>query len=275
MNDPPARLSLLIEQELFSHFGLSSAEAAEQSEVLEYRLVALIERKLAETEALGTAFDLALVGAENARMICGGAYAFPGDSEQHRKLKANRSKAKDLLAAIVSLSPSEFEGFGARVLELLGAQEVHVTRQSNDQGIDFYGVLRIGELVKAPESFFHISHRLELRFAGQAKHYPNSAVGTAVIRELVGSVSLARFKAFSSEVDMFEELGLRPFNPLVLLLFTTGNLTKGARELAERAGILCYSGDQLSAFLADNGVGVISDGGDVQFDEGAFRAWLK
>lgn len=274
-DSPPTRLLHLLESQLATHFQLSQLEAAEQSSSLEPRVAAHIEKAISKSEEMGVAFSLLLVGSEGSRMVCGSAYIFPTDSPLDRSLKTNRSKTSQLMQAMMDLTPEQFERFGSCVLKLLGAQTFHVTQQSGDQGIDFYGVLRLGQLLQAPEKFFHLSHKLELRFAGQAKHYPRTVVGTAVVRELAGAVSLARYKAFSSEVDMFEDLGLLPFNPLVLLLFTTGRLSKGARELSEKAGILSYSGDQLAAFLADCGVGMIEEAGATVFSKDEFLRWLQ
>jgi hypothetical protein len=120
-----------------------------------------------------------------------------------------------------------------------------------------------------------LAHGVELRFAGPAKHYPNAAIGPDFIRELVGAIALARYKVYSSNHDLFEDLQLRAFNPLLAMIFTTGRLTSGARQLAERAGIIARSGEQLAVFLADRGVGMRVDArGDTCFDRHAFRCWL-
>jgi len=207
-------------------------------------------------------------------MLIGSCHILPSDSPQVAAAKNHRKSANPLLQRIRGLTPEEFEQFGAKVLAELGAHQTYVTRQSNDQGIDFYGVLSVGKIISAPEKFFRLAHDLQLRFAGQAKHYPDNPVGTSVVRELVGALALARHKTFSVEDDLFEKLELRALNPVVALLFTSGVFTAGARGLAEKAGILARSGEQLAAFLADRGVGMIQQGADKVFDQGAFNAWL-
>jgi hypothetical protein len=175
-----------------------------------------------------------------------------------------------------ALTFSEFETFGKRVLSELGAAFSHVTPHGNDQGIDFFGHFSLGQIQELPAPFFSLAHDVRLLFAGQAKHYPTSALGTAVVRELVGAVALARTKTFSQDgVDIFAELEIRPFSPVVALLFTTGQITTGAYRLAASAGVVAKSGSQLATFLADRGVGMLQEEGSAKFDPERFEDWLR
>jgi hypothetical protein len=274
LDAPPRRLRDAIEQQLSEHFGFPALQAAEWAERLETPVAGLIEARQIECDSNGTIAVVALIGSA-ANIVVGSCYALPTDEPAIARVKANRINAAPLLARMQSLTSSEFELFGAKILRELGAQKVHVTPQSNDQGIDFYGTLNFGQFVNAPRSFFRLTHDFEIRFAGQAKHYPNNPVGTNAIRELVGAISLARFKAFSMEEDMFEELELKALNPLLALLFTTGRLTAGAVELANKVGIIARSGIQLAVFLADRGVGMMPSGMSVVFEPSAFDRWLN
>jgi restriction endonuclease Mrr len=59
------------------------------------------------------------------------------------------------------------------------------------------------------------------------------------------------------------------------MIFTTGRFTNGARQLAERAGILARSGEQLAVFLADRGVGMkVDTSGSICFSRDRFRTWV-
>ena len=156
----------------------------------------------------------------------------------------------------------------------MGAKTVRVTPHSDDQGIDFYGLLSLGENSDLPAPFGKLAHDVTLRFAGQAKHYPNTAIGPDFIRELIGSISLARHKVFTTDYDLFDDLQLLPFNPLVSMFFTTGRFTTGALELAEKAGIIARSGEQLAVFLADKGVGMEEVDGSLMFRSKRFFDWL-
>ena len=89
-------------------------------------------------------------------------------------------------------------------------------------------------------------------------------------------MTLARTKTHSSDgVDIFRDLAVRPFSPVVALVFTTGEFTSGALHLAEAAGVVAKTGLQLAVFLADRGVGIIDQGETQIFDDAAFEAWLN
>jgi hypothetical protein len=158
----------------------------------------------------------------------------------------------------------------------MGASFSRITPHRGDQGIDFYGRLSLGQYQLMPSPFVKLAHDVVLLFAGQAKHYPTSTIGPEVLRELIGAVSLVRTKTYSvSEIDIFEGLDLKPFSPLVTLLFTTGTISSGAIRLAESSGIIARSGEQLAVFLADKGVGMETlESGRIEFSKTKFVAWL-
>ena len=110
---------------------------------------------------------------------------------------------------------------------------------------------------------------------GQAKHYPNRSIGPNVVRELVGALSLARTKTFSAVgLNLFEDVQMKPFSPLLAMLFTTGEISAGAIQVASEAGIIARNGFQLAVFLADRGVGIHDVNGVLKFSDDFFRAWL-
>ena len=136
--------------------------------------------------------------------------------------------------------------------------------------------MSLGEYQGLPIPFAKLAHDVILLFAGQAKHYPDRPLGTDVVRELTGAISLARTKTFSrDDLDPFPGLNLKPFAAMVALLFTTGRFTTGAVRLAEAAGIIARSGEQIAVFLADKGVGMTQTGAGPMFDSTAFRGWLN
>ena len=55
------------------------------------------------------------------------------------------------------------------------------------------------------------------------------------------------------------------------IILTTGEFTKGAIQLALRAGVIARSGLQLAVFLADSGVGIEEQDGDLLFSEDRFN----
>lgn len=272
----PVAVTLAIETVLIGSFNVPAIQAAEKAGRYAARVVNGIEERFREHQDQGTISVLCVLGSAQD-MVAGSCYVLPGDAQDIQGAKRNRLSAQHLLAAIRALTFDQFEKFGSRVLRELGAQKVRVTPQSNDQGIDFYGVLNLGLLQQVPPAFFKLAHDVEIRFAGQAKHYPDRAVGSAAVRELVGAISLARHKTYSNKLgdDLFEDFGLKPFNPLLALLFSTGEITSGARSLSSGAGVIVKSGEQIAVFLADRGVGMnVADGGAVVFDQAIFDDWL-
>src|SRR5574341_1224303 len=267
--DAPIRLRTAIERVLLESYALAPIQALEKAEEFEDAVRNLI----AEEEETNPYPKLTVVSSAE-HLVAGYCYVNPSDIVQVATAKRSRLNIDPLLLEIRNLTFQEFEQFGACVLKELGATLVRVTAHSDDQGIDFYGILSLGRNSFLPFPFGQLAHDVKLRFAGQAKHYPTRPVGPEMIRELVGSISLARHKVFTTNDDMFDDLEVLPFNPLVAMFFTTGRFTSGALELAEKSGVIAKSGEQLAVFLADRGVGMYDDKGTVKFDRDRFRDWL-
>lgn len=270
----PRRLRELIEYELREYFNLPPIKAAEQAEQLEIPIrKMLIQNELVHTTN-GT-FPILTLSSLSDRIIMGSCHVQPTDDERIVKIKESRQHIDRLLSRIRLLSFVEFEQFGAAILKELGARTIRVTPRANDQGIDFYGVMSLGDLIGEPSGICQLAHDLNIRFAGQAKHYPSNPIGPAALRELVGAVSLARYKNFTRDTDIFEDLDLRSFTPLIAMFFTTGTFTNGARDLANQTGIIARSGDQLAVFLADRRIGFKEIDGKIQFDDQEFSKWME
>ena len=271
----PRQLIIAVEDTLISVFGVSAGDAAEHAE----RFSPVIARKLAERvvqlEREGLLSTLVVVGMQND-IVAGACHIFPSDDAATVTAKKHRVHSTPLLEAIKGLSADEFERFGACVLKELGAIRPIVTRQSGDQGIDFYGEISVGSLQGLPGAFFRLAHETRFYFAGQAKHYPTRNIGPDVLRELIGAVALARTKTYSQDsLELFEGAAIKPFSPLLALLFTTGGLSSGAVSLANAAGVIARSGAQLAVFLADRGVGMRHIENQLVFDATAFADWLS
>lgn len=271
----PHRLTEIIEGELRNHFGLVAIQASERAETLASAVARMIAERSTEAEDNGTVATLMLVGVASDS-VAGSCHILPSDDGSVAAVKRNRMKVAELYNAIRSLTFAEFEKFGARVLAELGASFTRITPHSNDQGIDFYGRLSLGQFQGVPNPFMKLAHDVVLVFVGQAKHYPDRALGPNVVRELIGAVALARTKTFSKEgVDFFPDLDLKPFTPSVTLLFTTGTITSGAMHLADAAGIIARSGQQIAVFLADKGIGMVSTAAGMIFEQQKFLDWLN
>jgi hypothetical protein len=266
---PPVRLVDAIAHVL-QDLGLPEIQAVEKAELLEESVKDLI----AEEEDVNPLPKLAIITSAE-HFVSGYCYINSSDSPEIAAAKSSRLNTNPLLQEIRNLTFQEFELFGACVLKELGAKLVKVTPHSDDQGIDFYGVLSLGQNFLLPTPFGQLAHDVRVLFAGQAKHYPTNPIGPELIRELVGSISLARYQVFTTSDEIFDDLKLLPFNPLVAMFFTTGRFTSGALELAQKSGVIARSGEQLAVFLADRGIGMYSDKGAMKFDKDKFHKWLS
>lgn len=215
---------------------------------------------------------LEICGSFRSR-VGGSGKPHPSDDEKVQLAKRGRRNVAQILESMRALSAGEFEAFGSALVKSLGASVSAKTQQTGDQGIDFVGVARLGDLLEHPKSIFRLAHDMQIDFIGQAKHYPNRTIQPATVRELVGSLELARSRHFSSDKFRFiEDLSLRSFSPVFAILITTGKVSAGAREVADKSGIVIRSGEQVATYLADLGVGI--DQATDAFSHKLFMGWV-
>ncbi|NNH58859.1 restriction endonuclease [Rhizobium laguerreae] len=270
----PGQLRDAIEKELLAS-GMGAASAAEQVDVLRKKVTAEIKRRWDERVDLGEIAILNLRG-DDGEIVFGSSYVFGDDSDPIKQSKLNRISADEIFGHIRNLTFAQFERFGRSVLRELGSTTAQVTPHAGDQGIDFYGDITVGSLLNADPAILRLMHETKVIVVGQAKHYPTTVIGPAIVRELVGALSLSRTYTYSrDDLDLLNGVELRPFSPVLALLFSTGTFTKGARHLAKRAGLIVFSGWQLAVFLADKGIGIVHNGGVAKFEPTAFDAWLE
>jgi restriction endonuclease Mrr len=147
-----------------------------------------------------------------------------------------------------------------------------VTSYSADEGIDFYGRWPLERHIFPEDIFPTLQRQLSVWMVGQAKHYKATQVSTPDLRGLVGAVTLARGKAFGSGLpDKYQDLNLKPCDPVFCLFFTTGQISSDGWRLLHRSGVVGMDGEMVAAFLADRDIGV-KEG---SFDAVAFSIWLK
>jgi len=270
----PIQLRDAIESELLRS-GVGVATAAEVVDQVKDKVASEILRRKEARDAMGEIAILHLHGSQN-ELVHGSSFVFSTDSHSIRQAKINRRSVDEIYRSLKGLNFSQFELFGSRVLNEIGCPTPKVTQHAGDQGIDFYGDLSVGGLLGFDPGVAHLLHQTRVILVGQAKHYPNSNIGPSTVRELVGALSLSRTFTFSSDnIDLLSEVKLRPFSPVLALLFSTGDFTKGARNLAAKAGLIVFSGWQLSVFLADKGIGIVEHNGEKQFDPVKFGEWLS
>jgi hypothetical protein len=196
-------------------------------------------------------FRTALVAEFNHRISEGLPLRFEvvdtlGEGHQLRGYRINRSDGRLAFQNVLhDLDPARFEHLSAVVLKRFRCEQVFLTPQSHDQGVDSFGYRTVfPSLSKA------VSHKLV--WIAQAKHYVTHAVSTSVVRELVGSNELLISKIFSTVDERYKQLSLTPYGPAALVLITTHEIPSTVRRLAERAGVyVLESSDLFELFKTD------------------------
>jgi len=248
---------------------LVGSDAAEKAEAWLNRFTIRSSFAIAEAEQSGRYLPFCFNSSGND-YLQGSCYVEPGDSVEVAEAKIKRSQTLSIFEHCRHLTPRDFEILSGKILNLLRMEKSVISRRSADQGIDFFGRVPLGQMLK-PEI---ISPGAEKHFSvwlvGQSKHYPNTRISTAEIRELVGSVELARAKVFAGSTNPLDELRVRLCDPIIYLFFTTGQFSKDSLELLDRSGVLSFDGLQIGQFLADHGIGIANG----SFYAAVFDTWM-
>lgn len=267
--DAPTLLQDRIAEELLGSGHAEDVDSAnELAEALVARVRVLVIDAHAQASASGQAWVIEVFGTED-EYIRGSSSYDASLSPDEQRIRSNRHHTASILTAIRALSPRDFEHACRAVLQFMGCADPQTSRSGNDGGIDFYGRLELKGRLDSKSPYGGIDSRVGIWLVGQAKHYPTRVIQTAHIRELVGSVELART---GGAIHIWPHLELRPFDATLQLLFTTGKFSGGSRRLLEKTGIIAMDGEQLATFLADAGVGISPDGST--FDPTLFRSAL-
>lgn len=275
LDSRPLKLARVIEQIISDRFpDLDPFEKTPQWEsAIRSRLLSYIRT----TEERGTQPQIAF-NSSSSYMIQGACFIEGADSREIVEQKKRRLRWKEYYETLQTLSPREFELLCREILNLVGARDVRLTKDTRDEGIDFYGKLSVADLI-GPSSVFRFrpfESLLEIWLVGQAKHYRAVKVATPDLRELVGSVRLASVRAFADlDSDKYPDLRIRVADPVFMLFFTTGRISIDGWQLVNRSGIVAMDGEMLAAFLADHDVAIIDEQGARQFSKDAFWEWLR
>jgi restriction system protein len=144
----------------------------------------------------------------------------PDDNDEIQKF----SWQEQIIEELQNISPSSFERLCQRLLRELGFQNVEVTGQANDGGIDGKGMLKLGGVLS-----FHVIF--------QAKRYKGS-VSPSIVRDFRGAMVGRADKG---------------------LIITTGTFTREAKREAQRDGappIDLMDGNDLAEKLKELRLGV-------------------
>ena len=266
---PPQRLNLVLVDIILNQGWEEDDTAAELAEKWLDRFRKYIEREINNSIEDSSFLNFSFNSA-GTDYIQGACYIEPHDKIDSQIAKQRRANFFKYHQELKRVNPVEFEILCGKFIGLLKVDNPIVTRSSADQGIDFFGQIPFGELIQPTAITPGAEKQLKIWLVGQAKHYDSTQVSTSDIRELVGSVSLAKSKAYAGAKDPLAELQIRNCDPVFYLFFTTGNISRDARDLLKKAGVVAMDGMQLAVFLADNDVATV----DAQFDQSAFESWM-
>lgn len=204
-------------------------------------------------------------------LVQGAAYIEPNDPPEVIMAKHSRVSYDAYQAALARLSPDDFEVLCGGLLDLLTAKDIIVTQRSADEGIDFYGRLHLEQVV-GDNPFRTVVAQMKVWLIGQAKRYSASRACTPDIRELVGSIVLARGKAFGSgDSDKYASLDPKVCDPIYYLFITTGQITAHGWQLLQRSGVIGMDGEMVAAFLANHKRATTAGG----YDQAMFDQWMS
>lgn len=269
-SEPRSAVDWLVEIGLDEGWHENESEAREAAERWSDRFLDLLRQDLNEHRQMGR-FAPFEFNSSSSYLIQGCAFIEPRDSDDVRAAKARRSQYDDYAEALRELSPREFEALCSGLLDVIGVEDVETTAYSADEGIDFYGKLKLGRFILVEDFYPGVQQQLSVWMLGQAKHYVASKVSTFEVRELVGAIELARAGAYGSVGEKYADLRLRVCDPVFYLFFTTGRISLNSWRLIHRSGVAAMDGDMVAAFLADHAVGTDDRG---EFREEGFKSWI-
>lgn len=263
---PPCEVREAVRRALVS-VGKTLEMAAEASSDFEEEYAVSIGSYVRSKKAKGTAPPFVL-NMNDPLLIQGSCYVETDDPDDLAVDKRKRANSRPMLEAIVALTEREFELLCGVLLSKLSVSIPYVTKSSGDQGVDFFGKANFGAFVSGTSLLGPVSYGADIWLVGQAKRYLKTRVKTSDLRELVGSVELARANISSDGGVALSEFNIRLCEPVFYLMVTSGQFTSGSERLLEAAGLIGLDGEKLANFLSDHNVGSDEDG---SFDRSLFK----
>jgi hypothetical protein len=218
------------------------------------------------------------VFADNDQIV-GFSYPRSTDSPLMRRIRAVAPEVSEALEAIRSLQAGEFELFCSRILDLLKAEETQKTQDSRDDGIDFLGWLCIPETFTTLKSISLPHREFRMLVLGQAKRYkPENPVGVSHIRELVGTIASFHHDQLAPWPSKLQLNSFTLMSPILPLIMTTGRISRDAKDLAKKCGVITRDGAEIALFLCLENVGMeeLEEQGisKLKFNKHKFMEWL-
>lgn len=254
IDDPPRPIRDLL-RDTISDMSYSQIDAEIFSEELTENARIRIIQQINEHVADGRSLIFAL-NSSNDSYIQGACFVELGvDDDDAARRKRERSTASHILSALSEVSPLDFERLCVVALHQLGAHDLHLTPYTADQGVDFYGRLGFSGILSELIGYPPILNKLRVWVIGQAKHYPSGQAATFDLRELTGSVQLARSSAYAMTGDRYPGLRVRPCDPVFSVFITSGSISRDSWLLCRSSGVIAIDGVALVHILGSSRLG--------------------
>ncbi|MGB7208062.1 MAG: hypothetical protein WBD27_05320 [Pyrinomonadaceae bacterium] len=135
------------------------AEAREKAEKWQEPFLTLLRNEIREYRSVGrfVRFDF---NSSSDYYLQGCAFQEPRDDPGVKEAKSRRSRYEDYRIALRDLTPREFEGLCVGVIGVLGVENPVTTSYSADEGIDFYGRLRLEQFILPGHHFKGVQQQL-------------------------------------------------------------------------------------------------------------------
>ena len=137
----------------------------------------------------------------------------------------------DFVERVFNLGAFDFELSCVLMLKkFLGNSLKPDLRGSRDDGIDFYGKYDAKD--ESESNFFDIP----AWYIGQAKYYESNPVQTNLLRELIGTVELAKRKVWSIE-GIYKNIDIKGHDHVIPIFITSSRFSNDSYKIAENYGI--------------------------------------
>lgn len=173
----------------------------------------------------------------------------------------------EMILSIQALGWRPFELLCVHLLSLSGATRCHAMRGTQEEGIDLFGVLDLGELTRTS-----VWHGVRLRLLGQAKKSRVDEPRVRLFNQDRESFVAGSGRAFNLAPDWFKELKA----PLMGFFLTASRFTKPALTWAGEHNIATKDAEQMAEDLmraasGERTPGLSGSGQAMTFDRDAFR----
>lgn len=253
VDDSPERLRTLL-ADAYVRLGVRDIQAAEVAD-REFKPARARLQRMAEEYIRDGRSSTWTFSDDDPESIQGVAFTLASDDEAMIVSKKRLGARASAVAAMASLTPTQFENLCKLVLEQMGVEDQGITPYRSDQGIDFYGRLRTSSPLLDVPLYPPVLRNLRMWLIGQAKHYQDGQVATFELRDLVGATALARAKAYSLAGDRYPALEILPADPVISIFLTSGRISSEARMLGRRSGVILMDGDAIVHLLTHAGIG--------------------